>query len=92
MTSTKSAGLVLEREFLDPSAHSVSGADSQLNQSQGPQGRGGGRFESCPASALGGFLYRNVNRIKTKQTGCSNGQRPSLRWTCPWRPQKLWTS
>ena len=42
MTSTKSAGLVLEREFLGPPAHSVSGADSQLNQSQGPRGGGGG--------------------------------------------------
>lgn len=92
LTSTKSAGLVLGREFLGPPAHSVSGADSQLNQSRGPRGGGGGRFKSCPASALGGSLYRNVNRIKTKQTGCSNGQRLSLRWTCPWRPQKLWIS
>lgn len=55
MTSTKSAGLVIEREFLGPPAHSVSGADSQLNQSRGPRGGGGGRFKPCPASLWEGL-------------------------------------
>lgn len=68
MTSTKSAASVLERIPMKSTVAHVSGADSQLIQSQSL----GQRREEEPNHALllpGRLLHRNVTGSKTKQTG-----------------------
>ena len=72
MTSTKSAGLVLEREFLGPPAHSVSGADSQLNHSQGPRGGGGGGLNRALLLLWEGFCTE-------MSTGSKQSKQPAPR-------------